>query len=145
MNSKFWEDWFWCALHASIDGSLVVHQYTNRRHQQIAGGNEKCMQWGEHTLHYKTMGFTTQRSAAFFVELINLQLWPQSDGKDRRILAKNNKRQFRSIFGMETCSLSIIESDTIGEKSMRCRQIVAKKITFYTDLIINQLHRIYLT
>lgn len=59
------------------------------------------MHWGEHTLHYKTMGFTTQQSAAFFVELINLQLWPQSDGKDRRILAKNNKRQFRSIFGDE--------------------------------------------
>lgn len=101
MNSKFWEDWFWCALHASIDGSLVVHQYSNRRHQKIAGSNEKCMQLGEHTLHYKTMGFTTQQSAAFFVELINLQLWPQSDGKDRRILAKNNKRQFRSIFGDE--------------------------------------------
>lgn len=82
-----------------MDGSLVVHQYTNRRHQQIAGGNEKCSRGNT---HYKTMGFThTQQSAAFFVKLINLWLWPQSDGKDRRILAKNNKRQFCSIFGDE--------------------------------------------
>lgn len=55
---------------------------------------------------------------------------------------KDNSVQF---LVMKTCSLSIIESDTIGEESMRCRQIVAKKITFYTDLIINQLHRMYLT
>lgn len=58
---------------------------------------------------------------------------------------KDNSVQF---LAMKTCSLSIIESETIGGKSMRCRQIVAKKITFYvhyTDLIINQLHRIYLT
>lgn len=55
---------------------------------------------------------------------------------------KDNSVQF---LAMKTCSLSIIESETIGDKSMRCRQIVAKKITFYTDLIINQLHRIYLT
>lgn len=53
---------------------------------------------------------------------------------------KDNSVQF---LAMKTCSLSIIESETIG--AMRCRQIVTKKITFYTDLIINQLHRMYLT
>lgn len=55
---------------------------------------------------------------------------------------KDNSVQF---LVMKTCSLSIIESERTGEKSMHCRQIVTKKITFYTDLIINQLHRIYLT
>lgn len=55
---------------------------------------------------------------------------------------KDNSVQF---LAMKTCSISIIESDTIGEESRHCRQIVAKKITFYTDLIINQLHPMYLT
>lgn len=109
-----------------MDGSLVVHQYTNRRHQQIAGGNEKCSRGNT---HYKTMGFThTQQSAAFFVKLINLRYRCGRSlmGKTGEYWQKTIKDNSVQFLAMKTCSLSIIESESIGEKSMRCRQIVTK-------------------